>query len=328
MKIFLTGAAGFIGSVVAEQLLTQGHEVIGVDNFQEGMPSSVPKGIKFYESDYGDCGLLEKIFRNDKIDCVFHFAAETTVETSMTNPSIYFRNNVVNGLNLLDAMLKHDVYKMVFSSTAAVYGEPVYLPIDEQHAKKPVNSYGASKLMYEEVLAWYHYAYGINYNLFRYFNAAGAGDSVGENRKHESHLLPLVFKAIHDDNFVLNVYGNDYNTKDGTCIRDYIHVKDIAGAHILAMNNLEVHPEGKYNLGSSTGYSILEIIELAEKISAKKVKWQFESRRSGDPASLVASSSLALKELGWNMQHSEISNIIKDAYRWFLNLMESHKINT
>lgn len=317
--IFLTGAAGFIGSVVTEQLINEGYEVIGIDNFQEGLPSNVNNNIQFYEGNYGDKLLLNKIFAQHRIDCVFHFAAETTVELSMSDPLIYFNNNVVNGLNLLEVMLKYDIKKMIFSSTAAVYGEPVEIPITENHVKNPVNAYGASKFMFEGILDWFYFAYGFKFNLFRYFNAAGAGDNVGENRKHESHLLPLVFKSVCDSNFVLKVYGNDYATKDGTCVRDYVHVKDIASAHILGLNNLENISNGKYNLGSSVGVSILEVIEAVEKITKSKVKWEFEKRRSGDPEILVASNSLAIDELGWKMQNSELENIVEDAYKWYKN---------
>lgn len=316
-NIFVTGVAGFIGSVVAEQLLAENYNVIGVDNFQEGKPSSVKDSIAFYEGNYGDKELLNIIFSNHKIDYVFHFAAETTIEYSMSNPSIYFQNNVVNGINLLDAMLKFGIKKLIFSSTAAIYGEPKYIPIDEEHNKNPVNAYGSSKLMYENILDWYGYAYGLKYNLFRYFNAAGAGKESGENRKDENHLLPLIFKSIIDRNFELNVYGNDYNTKDGTCIRDYVHVKDIAEAHILGMQNLENITNGKYNLGSAVGHTILEVIKTVEKVTNKKVKWKYNKRRPGDPMSLVASNELAKNELGWNMRNSNLETIIEDAYNWF-----------
>lgn len=317
-KIFLTGVAGFIGSVVAEQLISEGFEVVGIDNFKEGNRSSVRKDIVFYEGDYGDKALLRSIFNVHKIDCVFHFAAETTIEYSMTNPSIYFNNNVINGINLLDTMLSFDIKNLVFSSTAAVYGEPLYTPIDESHEKKPVNSYGASKLMFEDILDWYRYAYGIRYNLFRYFNAAGATKEAGENRKHENHLLPLVFKSILDDKYILNVYGNDYKTKDGTCVRDYVHVKDIARAHLLAMSNFERIPDGRYNLGSSSGFTILEVIDNVEKVTKRRVKWQYQSRRLGDPAVLVASNKKAIDELGWKMDNSNLELIIIDAYNWFI----------
>jgi UDP-glucose 4-epimerase len=318
MTILLTGAAGFIGSIVTEQLLNKGLDVVGVDNFQEGYSTNVNKDIIFYEGNYGDKILLNEIFSNHKIDCVFHFAAETTVEFSMTDPLLYFDNNVVNGVSLLEAMIKHGVKKMIFSSTAAVYGEPENIPINEEHAKNPVNAYGASKLMYEGILEWCKFSYGLKYNLFRYFNAAGASETTGENRKHESHLLPLIFKSILDDNFILNVYGKDYSTKDGTCVRDYVHVKDIANAHILGLSNLDKIPNGKYNLGSSTGFTILEVIEAVEKVTNKKVKWRYQNRRSGDPEVLVASNVLAKKELRWEINYSKLETIVEDAYRWYL----------
>lgn len=315
--IFLTGAAGFIGSVVTEQLLKNDYEVIGIDNFQEGLPSNVNKDIIFYEGNYGNKVLLNEIFSKYKIECVFHFAAETTVEFSMTDPLLYYNNNVVNGVSLLEMMLKFDILKMIFSSTAAVYGEPEKIPIDEDHPKNAVNAYGSSKFMYEGILDWCRFSYGLKFNLFRYFNAAGAGENAGENRKHESHLLPLIFKSVCDDSFVLNVYGSDYSTKDGTCVRDYVHVKDIASAHILGLSNLEKIPNGKYNLGSSVGFTILEVIGAVEKVTGRKVKWQFQNRRSGDPEVLVASNTLAKNELGWKMQYSELETIVDDAFEWY-----------
>lgn len=315
--ILVTGAAGFIGSVVTEKLLQDGYKVIGIDNFQESSPSSVNTEIIFYEGNYGDKDLLNEIFGKHKIDCVFHFAAETTIQFSMINPSVYFKNNVVNGLNLLDSMLNIGLKKIIFSSTAAVYGEPDYVPIDEDHQKSPVNSYGSSKLMFENILDWYNYAYGLKFNLFRYFNACGATGKSGENRINESHLLPLIFKSVFDDKFILKVYGNDYDTQDGTCVRDYVHVKDIAQAHILGINNMEIISNGKYNLGSAVGYTNLEVINMVEKVTNKKVKWEFDKRRIGDPARLVASNERARSELGWKIVDSELEQIIKDAYGWF-----------
>lgn len=320
--IFLTGIAGFIGSVVAEQLLIDGNKVIGIDNFQESYRSNVNKDVIFYEGNYGDKPLLNKIFTDHKIDCVFHFAAETTVELSMSDPLIYFDNNIVNGVRLLEMMLKFEIRNMIFSSTAAVYGEPNSIPIDENHSKNPVNSYGASKFMYEGILDWCKYSYGLRFNLFRYFNAAGATDYSGENRKHESHLLPLIFKSVIDKNFILNVYGNSYSTMDGTCVRDYVHVKDIAEAHILGLSNLEKIPDGKYNLGSSKGFSILEVIEMVEKVTSKKVKWEYKGKRSGDPETLVASNKLAIEELDWKMNNSSLEKIVEDSYNWYIKCLD------
>lgn len=314
--IFVTGVAGYIGSVVTEILMNSGFEVIGIDNFQMGKHSAVNQNIKFYEGNYGDAILLKEIFSNHKIEIVFHFAAETTIDYCMTNPDRYFRNNVVNGLNLLDVMKEFGCKKMVFSSTAATFGEPQYTPIDEKHPQIPINSYGESKLMFEKILDWYNCAYGFKYNLFRYFNAAGATINNGENRLHETHLIPLVLDTILGKKSLFKVFGSNYDTKDGTCIRDYVHVEDIAQGHILALKNIDRNARGKYNLGSGTGFSILEVIKTVEEVTGKKVNFEFSDKRAGDPAILVASSELAMKELGWKPFKSNLKEMVEDAYFW------------
>lgn len=316
MNILVTGAAGYIGSVVTELLLEVGNKVIGVDNFLEGKPEAVNNNIKFYEGNFGSPELIKKIFTENKPEIVFHFAAETTIEHSMTNPYAYFSNNVVNGLNLLECMRESGCKDIIFSSTAATYGEPVQVPISETHPQIPINAYGESKLIFEKILEWYYKSYGFRYNLFRYFNASGATEINGEDRKHESHLLPLIFRKINDPDLTLKVYGNDYPTKDGTCIRDYVHVLDIANAHILGIKNLDINPNGKYNLGSGEGHSILDVIETIEKVTGEKINWEYAPRRIGDPAVLVASNSLAKSELKWNPDNSSLKNIIETAYLW------------
>lgn len=323
--IFLTGCAGYIGSVVTEFLVDRNFEVIGIDNFQDGNAGALSKDMVFYEGDFGYTELVTKIFTSHRIDCVFHFAAETTIEFSMSDPSKYFHNNVTNGITLLDTMRKYECNKIIFSSTAATFGEPVYIPIDEKHPQNPINSYGESKLMFEKILDWYHFAYGLKFNLFRYFNAAGATRVYGEDRSHETHLLPLIFQTLNGKIPKLKVFGNDYDTPDGTCIRDYLHVSDVADAHILALNNLEGNGSGKYNLGSSTGFSVLEVIESVERITGKKVNWEFAAKRSGDPARLVASNELALKELKWNPKRSNLETIVEDAYSWSIAHPEGYK---
>lgn len=315
-NIFITGVAGYIGSVVSELLVQKNYNVIGIDNLQEGNRNAVMPEVTFYEGNYGDKILLNEIFKKHQIEIVFHFAAETTIEFSMTDPYIYFENNVVNGLHLLDTMKSFDCKKIIFSSTAATYGEPKYVPIDEKHPQIPINAYGESKLIMERILDWYVNAYQFKYNLFRYFNASGATEKNGEDRKHESHLLPIALKTLNGQLPVLNLYGNDYPTKDGTCIRDYVHVLDIAQAHILAKDNLEKNPRGKFNLGSGNGFSVLEIVNTIEKVTNKKINWQFKERRLGDPAVLVASNELAKKELNWKPINSTIENIIETTYKW------------
>jgi len=315
MNILVTGGAGYIGSVVVNVLLRNGHFPIIIDNFQEGNFWSVPKEAKFYYGNIGNERLLDKVFTACKIDTVLHFAAETTIKFSMTDPKIYFENNVVNGITLLNAMLKNNCNKFIFSSTAAVFGEPKYVPIDEDHPKIPINSYGESKLMFEQILEWYHKAYGLKYNTFRYFNAAGAITNIGESHKHESHLIPVLIQSVLNNELVY-LFGNDYQTKDGTCIRDYIHVEDLAYAHIFALNNLDKHPNGKYNLGNGSGFSNLEVLRTIEKVSGKTVNFKFAERRIGDPAILIASSNLAKQELGWNPKYTTLESIIRTAWVW------------
>src|SRR5438552_8593549 len=312
-RVLVTGTAGYIGSVVTEYLVNNNYEVVGIDNFQQGHRDAVHSKIQFYEGDIGDLNFLNLIFSKHKIDYVFHFAAETTIDFCFTHPDKYFQNNIVNGLNLLNIMNENKCFKIVFSSTAAIFGNPEYSPIDEQHPTVPINSYGESKLIFENILKWYSKAYGFRYNLFRYFNAAGATKFNGEDRMHETHLLPIVLKNILGRIQQMKVFGKDYPTQDGTCVRDYVHVEDIAQAHILAIENIKRNPEGKYNLGSGTGFSVLEVIEAAEKVTGKKASWNFAERRKGDPAILVASNDLAKQELEWNPLKSSIEKIVEDA---------------
>lgn len=324
-EILVTGTAGYIGSIVTEILVNQGYSVIGIDNFQEGNRFAVNPDITFYEGNIGNAEFLSKIFKSHNIDYVFHFAAETTIEYSMSHPAKYFYNNIVNGIALLDIMLNNNCKQIIFSSTAATFGEPKYIPIDEKHPQVPINSYGESKLMFEKILDWYNFAYGINFNLFRYFNAAGATKIYGEDREHESHLLPIIFQTINGKREILEVFGKDYDTKDGTCVRDYVHVIDVANAHLLAMNNLKINTRGKYNLGSGIGFSNLEVINAVEKVVNKKVNWKFSDRRPGDPAALIASNEHAKSELGWNPDNSSIEQIVYDAYNWTVEHPHGYK---
>jgi len=353
MTILVTGGAGYIGSIVTEELLRQKHAVVVVDNLQEGNRKAVLEDAIFYEGDFGGGELLESIFNKHAIEVVIHFAAETTIEFSMTDPAKYFTNNVVNGITLLDVMRKHDCSRFIFSSTAATFGEPQYTPIDENHPQVPINAYGESKLMFERVLDWYHRAYGLKFNAFRYFNAAGASERLGEDHRHESHLIPVIIRSIlsgaqkgkrgEDGGFrisdssgkdagtmqgnstissgsafptVLKIFGDDYPTRDGTCVRDYVHVLDLAQAHILAIDNLEVQPTGKYNLGNGKGFTNLEVLQTVKRISGMDIPFAFAPRRIGDPAVLVASSELAEQELGWKPQYTEMETIVYSAWEW------------
>lgn len=316
MRLLVTGGAGYIGSICVEILLEQGHEIVVIDNLQEGHREAVLPEAVFYEGDFGDRVLLERIFRGHQIDAVIHFAAETTIEFSMTDPGIYFRNNLVNGITLLDVMREHECDRMIFSSTAATFGEPQYTPIDEKHPQLPINAYGESKLMFEKVLDWYHKAYGLKFNAFRYFNAAGASERLGEAHRHETHLIPVIIQMVLGQRDKLEIFGDDYPSKDGTCIRDYIHVVDLAQAHIKALENLDARPCGKYNLGNGKGFSNLEVLKMVEKVTGKEVSFEFAPRRAGDPAVLVASSKLARKELGWKPQFENLETIVASAWEW------------
>jgi len=319
-KILVTGGAGYIGSICVEELLVQGYGVVVIDNLQEGHRAAVMPEAVFYEGDYGDVALLRDIFSKHEIDAVVHFAAETTIEFSMTDPGLYFHNNLVNGIILLDVMREYGCERMIFSSTAATFGEPQYTPIDEKHPQLPINAYGESKLMFEKVLDWYNRAYGLKFNAFRYFNAAGASERLGEAHRHESHLIPVIIQVVLGQRQELQIFGNDYPTSDGTCIRDYVHVIDLARAHIKALENLDRHPIGKYNLGNGQGFSNLEVSRTVEAITGKKVPFEMASRRLGDPAVLIASSELARQELDWQPRYSKLEEIVKSAWKWH----ESH----
>jgi UDP-glucose 4-epimerase len=304
-----------------EELIKQGYSVIVVDNLQEGHRKAVLPETEFYKGDFGDKRLLKNIFHTHSIDAVIHFAAETTVAFSMTDPQIYFINNVVNGVHLLEIMRKYGCGRFIFSSTAATFGEPEYTPINEEHIQKPINAYGESKLMFEKILDWYHSAYGLKYNAFRYFNAAGASERFGEDHRHETHLIPIVLKtALHVQQNIttgsLKVFGSNYPTKDGTCIRDYVHVVDLAKAHILALDNLDEHPHSKYNMGNGKGFSVLEVIEISREVTGIDVPYELAEKRSGDPAILVAGSDKIRKETGWTPQYPDLEAIIQTAWKW------------
>ena len=324
MTILVTGGAGYIGSVVTEELQRQGYGVVVFDNLQQGHQEAVLPGAIFIKGDLANRSLLDNVFRNSNINAVVHMAAETVVKHSMTDPQRYFKNNVVNGINLLDTMLNYNVKKIIFSSSAAVYGEPIETPIKENHPQNPVNSYGESKLMFEKILDWYHRAYGIKYVSLRYFNAAGASERLGEDHNPETHLIPLILKCALNlknkkkTNQKVKIFGTDYPTKDGTCIRDYIHVIDLARAHLLALEHIDDLGARIYNLGNGDGYSVLEVIEIAKKVTGIDIPTVSTSRREGDPAVLVASSDKIRDELGWQPEYKELELIIQSAWMWYL----------
>ncbi len=396
MSILVTGGAGYIGSVIVEQLLKQNEEVVVLDNLVQGHRRAISDEATFVEGDIGNRELVEDVLDKHEVEAVIHMAAETVVERSMTDPRSFFRENVVKGITLLDAMLEHNVGKVIFSSSAAVYGEPQEGLITEDHRKEPLNAYGESKYMFERVLDWYHRAYGLSYIALRYFNAAGASERFGEDHDPESHLIPLVLRRAlaeqgsggDGENYELRmengewkrarrergrkaeetgriengelrieneerqgagekgrkgagelgskgkeinqadslrIFGNDYPTRDGTCVRDYIHVVDLAQAHILALKSLNRYSGARYNLGNGEGFTVLEVIETAKRVTGVDIPYEFAPRRSGDPAVLVASPERAKRELGWKPKFTELEAIVESAWRWHKSHPEGYE---
>jgi len=316
--ILVTGGAGYIGSHLVKLLGEKGINSITLDNLSRGHREMVTWG-KFVEGDLSDRDLVIDILRAYDVKAVFHFAAHSLVGESEENPRIYYRNNVAGGIQLLDAMLEAGVKTIVFSSSAAVYGEPLRVPIDEDHPTAPVNVYGTTKLIMENMMREYHAVYGLRFVSLRYFNAAGADPDgfIGEDHDPETHLIPLVLDAALGRRKEITVFGKDYDTPDGTCIRDYIHVTDLAEAHILALRYLE---EGRgsavYNLGNGRGFSVLDVIAAAEKVTARTIPVRMGDRRKGDPARLVASSERIIRELGWRPRYADLDVIVGTAWNW------------
>lgn len=319
MNILVTGGAGYIGSHVVELLVKSGHKPIVYDNLMKGHIDAVSDDVQFVEGDIHDFTFLKHIMAEYEIDGVMHFAASSLVGESMTDPGQYYYNNVAGTMGILDAMRAVGVDYLVFSSTAAVYGEPKSVPITEEAETNPTNVYGRTKLMIEKMMVDYHNAYGLNYVALRYFNAAGASElgNIGEDHHPETHLIPLILQTALGKRDHIAIYGSDYPTEDGTCIRDYIHVMDLASAHVLAMEHLIKGGDSKsYNLGSQKGYSVREIIAAAKKVTGRDFNVLEEARREGDPAVLIASSEKIKKELNWQPEHSSIEDIIASAWRW------------
>jgi UDP-glucose 4-epimerase len=319
-SILVTGGAGYIGSHVVKGLLSQGHQPVVFDNLQTGHRKAV-KNALFIEGDLSDARKLKETFQSYPIHAVLHFAADCLVGESVQNPVKYFNNNVKNSLQLIDILEEFEITKLVFSSSAAVYGEPREIPITEEHPCAPTNPYGETKWIFEKVLQAFHDAGKLDFISLRYFNAAGADPEgeLGEDHSPETHLIPLVIKAAMDGKSV-PVYGKDYNTPDGTCVRDYIHVTDLANAHVLALRKLgQEKIYGIYNLGNGNGYSVREVIETVEKVTGRKVTAVDSPRRPGDPARLVASSEKIRKELGWISRYPDLETIVETAWQWHRN---------
>ena len=317
MNVLVVGGAGYIGSVTVEELLKNKHQVTVLDNLSRGHRKAVPAEAVFVPGDLGDAKVLEALFAKTKFDAVMHFAAHSLVGESVEQPALYFKNNVSNGLVLLDTMIKHDVKKFVFSSTAATYGEPQVSPITEDVPNAPTNPYGDSKLAFEKVLKAYARAYGLMYAALRYFNAAGATEKCGEDHSPETHLIAVLMQVANGERSHITIFGDDYATKDGTCVRDYIHVVDLADAHLKAVENLKTPGQSDiFNLGNGNGFTVNEVLEAARKVTGHKIPAQIGPRRPGDPANLVASSQKIKQTLGWNPKRAQLSDIIGDAWQW------------
>lgn len=322
MSILVLGGAGYIGSHTALELVRAGHDVVIADNLVTGYRKAVPKKARFYEGDLRDFDFLDNLFQTEKIDAVIHFAAYSLVGESVTNPLKYYDNNLYGTKVLLEAMVKNGIDKIVFSSTAATYGEPENIPILESDRTCPTNPYGETKLAMEKMFSWTAKAHGLRYVSLRYFNACGADESgtIGEAHNPESHLIPLILQVPNGKRESISIFGNDYNTPDGTCIRDYIHVTDLAQAHILAVKYLENGGESDiFNLGNGIGYSVREVIDTARKVTGHTIPEVEVPRRAGDPAMLVASSEKAKRILGWKPEHDSLEEIIASAWNWHKN---------
>lgn len=328
MAILVCGGAGYIGSHMVSELLDRGEEVVVVDNLQTGHKAAVLEAAALYIGDLRDERFLDEVFKKHPIDAVVHFAADSLVGESVNNPLKYYDNNVYGAMSLLKAMQSNGVKKIVFSSTAATYGEAKNFPIQESDPTVPTNPYGETKLAIEKMLNWTEEAYGIHFVALRYFNVAGAhmGGKLGEDHFPETHLIPIILQVALGSREAISIFGDDYDTHDGTCIRDYIHVTDLANAHILALEKLQKdETSGIYNLGSGTGFTVKEVIEAARKVTGHPIPTVITPRRGGDPARLVASSEKAKEELGWKPQYTDLEDMIGSAWRWFQENPEGYK---
>jgi UDP-glucose 4-epimerase len=312
-RILVVGGAGYIGSICVEELLNAGFDVGVFDNLSEGHRAAVDDRANFFQGDLADRGVLGHAFDAFRPHGVMHFAANALVGESMQNPSKYFRNNVCSGVNLLDAMVEHGVHQLVFSSTCATFGIPDRMPLDESLPQLPINPYGESKLLFEKILRWYDEIHGLRFVALRYFNAAGASVKFGEDHRIETHLIPNVLKVALGQKDSVEIYGTDYDTPDGTCIRDYIHIRDLAAAHLLA---LKVEKSAYYNLGTGGGTSVKEIIDTCREITGHAIPAVEKPRRPGDPPRLFASSEKIRRELGWEPHFQDVSKIISSAWDW------------
>jgi len=316
VKILVTGGAGYIGGTVTQLLLDRGHTVVVYDNLCHSRASMVPSGATLIEGDVADSKRLDEVFAGASFDGVMHFAALIEAGESMKKPELYFRNNTMATLSLLEAMLRNNLRRLVFSSTAAVYGEPVSTPIAEDAALIPTNAYGESKLLVEQMLSWIYRVHGLRYASLRYFNVAGAIPGRGEAHEPESHLIPLILDVALGRRQSIKVFGQDYPTADGTCVRDYIHVQDLAEAHLLAFQALEERDRMIYNLGNGQGFTVRQVVESARRVTGHSIPVEEMPPRPGDPAVLIASSAKIEGELGWKPNYTQIDDIVRSAWQW------------
>jgi UDP-glucose 4-epimerase len=315
-RVLVTGGAGYVGSVCVAQLLARGYAVEIVDDLSAGHIDAVPAGVEFHKFDIGDRGAMSRLLSSKKFDVVFHFAAKALIPESVTNPGLFFDVNTARGVAMLEVLRAHGVRKFVFSSTAAVYGNPDTVPIPEDHAKKPVNSYGESKLMFEQILRSYAAAYQWSVVAFRYFNASGGAATWGERHEPETHIIPILLQVATGRRAQFEIYGTDWPTPDGTCLRDYVHVIDIADAHIRAIQKMDAAGFHVYNIGTGTSYSVRNVWQLAEEVTGRKIASRESPRRLGDPAILCANPSQLKCDLGWEPKHSDLKGIIQGAWEW------------
>jgi UDP-glucose 4-epimerase len=315
-RVLVTGGAGYVGSVCSRQLLNSGHEVVIIDDLSTGHREAIPFEAEFHHLDCGDRSAVARVLRRRQIDAIFHFAAKALVPESVSNPGLFFDVNVASGIALLETLRGSGVRRFVFSSSAAVYGNPLSVPIREDDPKQPVNSYGETKLMFEGILRWYASAYGWSVAAFRYFNASGATEQAGENHQPETHVIPLLLEVAAGERGCFEIYGDDYATPDGSCLRDYVHVSDIAAAHLAALDIPESAGMHAYNIGTGKAYSVREVIRMVEQVTGQKIPVQIAPRRAGDPAELCASPEKLMSELAWKPQSSDLRTIVRNAWEW------------
>jgi len=322
MKVLVTGGAGYIGSVTTEKLLDAGHEIVVFDNLELGHRQALDERARFIKGDLRDKDSILSAMMDVKPDAVMHFAAYALVPESMEKPEIYFRNNLGGGINLSEAMLKADVGRIVVSSTCATYGQPEKVPITEDEKQSPENPYGESKLQFEKTLNWYRELHGMKAIYLRYFNACGATEKFGEDHDPETHIIPIVLQVALGKRNQVKIFGDDYDTPDGSCVRDYIHIVDLAQAHILA---LETEHDGPYNLGNGTGFSVKEVIETAREVTGHDIPAEIAERRPGDPAKLIAGAAKARDVLGWQPEYPDLKDIIASAWQWHRSHPDGYK---